>query len=413
MRQKVNVKFAFHNVGQGLFYTGKIKGFNFIYDCGAKNKKGIKKAIETYKNTELYGNSIDLLIISHFHDDHVNGLEALFKNTNVDTVVIPYFDPIERLILALRRIRLDTWYYYFLADPVSYLFEKKVGRVIIIGGTEGEVSSSPGDILPPEEGEAINRVEKIDITKMPEDQGLEKTLRKNEDHWEKFIDKNKLLIKNHNGFIKILGIWIFRFFNYKLKEKKLKLFNNCLIRNRIDFENMESIRKSIKDVKTRRILKKCYNHLNKNLNHTSLVAYHGPVGKYKAAHYILKSFRDFCWICHLIEPRFWFFRSNNLGQFLMGDLDLNYKYQELMRHYHNYLNTISLSQIPHHGARRNWRKGMLYKTKNCHLWVSSSGFSSPYLHPHISVVSDILNEGRCFAWSNEFSKITIKGEVKW
>jgi len=39
-----NAIFTFHNVGQGLFYSGKIENFNFIYDCGSENTTWLKKS---------------------------------------------------------------------------------------------------------------------------------------------------------------------------------------------------------------------------------------------------------------------------------------------------------------------------------------------------------------------------------
>ncbi|MGL5313402.1 MAG: MBL fold metallo-hydrolase, partial [Peptostreptococcaceae bacterium] len=43
------------------------EGFHFIFDCGSKNQKNLNDLIEkNYKDIT----EIDLLVISHFHEDH-------------------------------------------------------------------------------------------------------------------------------------------------------------------------------------------------------------------------------------------------------------------------------------------------------------------------------------------------------
>ena len=91
-------RFKFHSVGQGLFYTGCIIDecidFNFVYDCGGK-KQYIDHEVDTY--VENLGNKeLDLVVLSHLHADHINGVRELLKpNENSQTpkrtrVVMPY-----------------------------------------------------------------------------------------------------------------------------------------------------------------------------------------------------------------------------------------------------------------------------------------------------------------------------------
>ena len=79
--------FTFHGIGQGLFYSGSIAngGFNFVYDCGSESPAMLR-------TITLPCADLDFVAISHFHDDHVNGLPALFRNHRVEKVFLPYFD---------------------------------------------------------------------------------------------------------------------------------------------------------------------------------------------------------------------------------------------------------------------------------------------------------------------------------
>ncbi len=85
---------TFHAVGQGAFYSEELRHddgerlFRMVYDCGSstlKDKKMQIKATADLRNDT----DVDLLIVSHFHQDHINGIPAL----NPKRVLIPYLSP--------------------------------------------------------------------------------------------------------------------------------------------------------------------------------------------------------------------------------------------------------------------------------------------------------------------------------
>lgn len=80
-------------VGQGAFYVEEFAdGFTLVYDCGSYgNISLINDAIEKSKIRK-----IDLLVISHFHEDHINGLAYLFKNFTVKKMLMPYLELAEQ-----------------------------------------------------------------------------------------------------------------------------------------------------------------------------------------------------------------------------------------------------------------------------------------------------------------------------
>ena len=79
---------TFHAIGQGAFYTEKFEnGFTIVYDCGGQNKKFIVNKIqEVFQKNE----KIDILFISHFHNDHINGVDFLLEYCDVKKVVLPF-----------------------------------------------------------------------------------------------------------------------------------------------------------------------------------------------------------------------------------------------------------------------------------------------------------------------------------
>lgn len=83
-------------VGQGGFYTEIFKSddpdekdFCVVYDCGSftgfEPKRTIPWAIPD-------GQDIDILFISHFDNDHINGIKELSKRRKIKTIIMPLLE---------------------------------------------------------------------------------------------------------------------------------------------------------------------------------------------------------------------------------------------------------------------------------------------------------------------------------
>ncbi|MEE0026462.1 MAG: MBL fold metallo-hydrolase, partial [Atopobiaceae bacterium] len=127
----INGSFRFHPVGQGLFYTGLLSrvgggSFSFVYDCGTmSDQQFLRREIDDFKlllpHASRRTRRLDLLVVSHMHDDHVSGLEYLLENLEVDTVVIPCTDQVTSLLARLESSGDDDFLRLFYADPVDWL----------------------------------------------------------------------------------------------------------------------------------------------------------------------------------------------------------------------------------------------------------------------------------------------------
>lgn len=101
-----------HSVGHGGFHTGAMgRGsarLRWVYDCGASRTEGQQRLSEEIGI--LAGEPgdakrrIDLLFISHFDRDHISGIVQLMSALEVDTVVIPYLDDLQRAIILAGEI---------------------------------------------------------------------------------------------------------------------------------------------------------------------------------------------------------------------------------------------------------------------------------------------------------------------
>lgn len=170
---------TFHGIGQGLFHSGVVqkgKGskdltgnvFRFVYDCGSlsgsdnvtsessgKAKGKAKTYSKDWFSDYVAGyssgiNKLDLLVLSHLHQDHVNGVINLPRS--IGTLVMPYLTITDRLLqLAGDEADLTLETIEFYLDPIAYLNsrDRQIGQIIFIKGSEGpERPSAEGTIFP-------------------------------------------------------------------------------------------------------------------------------------------------------------------------------------------------------------------------------------------------------------------------
>jgi hypothetical protein len=143
-------------VGHGGFHTGAFcfpdlhhPYLHWVYDCGSwhKARAALQKRIkELVKRVRCTKRSLDLLFVSHFDVDHVNGLHTLLDQLPVDTVVIPYLEPADAFVTVTAAVeRQDAtpandpdWRKWLLElhqivfDPQSWFGNRGVRRVIRI-----------------------------------------------------------------------------------------------------------------------------------------------------------------------------------------------------------------------------------------------------------------------------------------
>lgn len=90
--------------GQGFFHSGWIRAEEprgpevvHVFDCGAHWAfcAALDREIDQFRERHDH---IDLLFISHFHLDHVSGLEGLLAGRPARRIVAPLLEPEERLL---------------------------------------------------------------------------------------------------------------------------------------------------------------------------------------------------------------------------------------------------------------------------------------------------------------------------
>jgi hypothetical protein len=152
----------FHAVGHGTFFTGLIVGthdepFRWLYDCGSKSTNRIRDGIERLPSESLWqrGTTIDLMIVSHFDNDHVNGLEQFLESYRAKWLVLPYVGLKQRLAHAASLGDEEVSSAAtagFAIDSLGWLaargLSERVDGVLLVQGGEGDGALDGGDPLP-------------------------------------------------------------------------------------------------------------------------------------------------------------------------------------------------------------------------------------------------------------------------
>lgn len=405
---QVTGNFEFRSVGQGLFYSGILnKGcdiFSFVYDCGSDTKGDfLKNEIVELENIvhrmgQVGKAKIDLLVISHFHDDHINGLECLFDKFNVDTVIMPYTTLASRLLALMEseyeNINIDVNFYI---KPDIWLKEKGVQNVIFIVA-EGDEYINDEDIINNEGyGERGSyEIGRLNVT------DRSKVLGYKDDNSRRIATYLKTNVEIElNNFA-----WVFKFENLCFNKKKIEAFIqavNDVTGNIIDIFNNKNLIKELKKISEQKFVDQ--------INRTSLAMLHKPIVRMnsikingKKREYPCMYSKD-CKYNSVCNPKIWYkidkceWCYGYTGIFhasiarlvlpfqnmtvLTGDLTLNKT--EKLKILENINDKIVVLQYPHHGSRNNNIEYFL--NLNPYLNVISYGVGNKHKHPHNEVTT--------------------------
>lgn len=159
----------FHPVGQGLFSSGYIESsggapFLWVYDCGTtSSKRLLEDSLDQLKNHRpgraAVTGQIQLVAISHFDSDHVNGLVSLLGLFTIDILLLPYVPLWKRLVLAADEgIGAGDALFGFFVDPAAFLLSgdggHRIRRILFVPASDpDEPPAPPEGGGPPDEGE--------------------------------------------------------------------------------------------------------------------------------------------------------------------------------------------------------------------------------------------------------------------
>lgn len=366
---------TFHPVGQGGFYSEKFYEnnnmvFSVIYDCGSFSLDTLKNEIDTtFKNSNY---KINILFISHFHQDHINGVKYLIKECKVDYIFIPEIDEDEKILIlssySIENREENSFIYKFLIDSQQAIKElNKYTKVIF-----------------------IKPLSKKNLKEKNLEFNNQNIIFPNLEKEKIFINSDTKLIFKYND----KPIWKYIFNNFK--DNKLSAKIN-------EFKKKYSINLPLNSEIYNTFIKKDeYKKLFINKNIYSLILYSAPIDKNS---YFNKS------TIHYDMYEIFFSEKEYLhktGCLYTGDFNLNNTFNFIEDILHK--NKISLFQIPHHGSKNSWNNKHKKYLKNKFLFISA-GKKNIYSHPNKEVLIDILSTYCCYLrviCEDKESKIEMK-----
>ncbi|MCH6233982.1 MBL fold metallo-hydrolase [Cognataquiflexum rubidum] len=335
---------TFHPIGQGAFYSERhyIRGteFTIVYDCGSTTLQG-KKFERKIKSTFPKDHSIDVLFISHFHADHINGIEILAKHCNIKKVVLPLIDNTAKTLLKVANLIENNFLDTRLIDDPDEFFGKDIPII--------RIETNNFD----QESVEINTNISINISEV----------------------KNSENFPSGTVFKSFLNNdWLFIPFNYEHQVRE-KQFEKAIKNEGLSLVEIDSINKIIKN---KSIIIKAYKDVDGDLNKNSMILFSGK--KMSDRIHCFDHNTHFYFIRHLD------FQS---GCLYLGDIDLNEPniVKDINSKLKQFLPFIGTLQVPHHGSIHNFVGSILQKDVCA---VISFGTTNTYGHPSDRVLGEII-----------------------
>ena len=365
----MEVSRVIHPIGQGAFYTESIKTnghiYNVIYDCGSGNYKNtpkrLKQDITSFYNPD---DVIDLLFISHFDNDHINGISELKKRTSkIRNIVVPLIED------------KDLWYYQ-IENPNFEIFYSSLS----------EVADSVYKVKPYNEDDEENYIQINDVAPI--------IIAENE-------RVNRIVNCTTRFALSPQMDWCYITFNYdkhiRLTKLQQELANKGLTADILK-QGWDIMKQHLKEIK--QAYKKV---VTDGANNSSLIVYSGGMyNDYNCRRYRIRQPNCSCYC------RFDFIESE--GCLYLGDTDLNQPnlLDKLTNRLSYVLNRISTIQLPHHGAHKNFNPAIMSFNANWPEFFVSFGNTNSYGHPSMKVVTTVLQHRNLFAITENRNSVYIQ-----
>ena len=395
----------FEPVGHGSFIRGRVATdnwngeFHWVYDCGSRRPSQLRGLVEDYYGSRR--EPIDLLCLSHFDADHVNGLELLLRRSPVKTLVLPYVGLAERLYLATQIQEQDgamaAQQAAMTASPLRYLsarFSDRIDRIILIKGAAGwpepEAAQSAA-LPPPTPTDSPLHIDGLSTDGMLQPHGEE----------EGYLASdlglaNKLAIASHFQPWRVGNAFEFVFYNSALPGWRTPRSGASLTKVAAEVDGvlrnyeMCSLRTPKRgwEHALRELYDQHFGSSAERRNAISLCAYAAPTGSRHT--HVWEAKRNASSVGRVtLEPS----ALHGDGVLLTGDIALFRRELEALKEHLGEARwrRIRAMQVPHHGSRRSWQPGNSAVCQHKYSVICAPQPVPDTSHPHQDVLDDLPN----------------------
>lgn len=308
---------------------------------------------------------IDILFISHFDADHINGISTLKKYYNIKRVIMPLIHVPDKILLkiyyaATCNNKSELKHSLKIIDDPKEFFDSEHTKITFVTPIENAKNN--------ELGQEVNSNE------------LSETIYS---HTPITYQRDNLT-------------WTYIPLHYK-KDERIKAFRKALQDQKISIDNRnDDLFEDTKLIK--KIRKEAYKKLKGGTNGNSLMLYSGTNTKsHSFIYYSSAPFPDY--YEHFIHHCF----VEKSGCIYLGDMDLNYVdvLSDIKSSLARYNNTIGLIQVPHHGAKESYNVNLLNYFPDNRYYALSYGIRNRYGHPSHMVICSIISNFKYLFLVNE------------
>lgn len=400
---------TFYPVGQGAFYseTHKLgdRTFTMVYDCGSSTLKK-NEMVKIIENAFEENSIIDVLFISHFHADHVNGIELLAKRCKIKLVIMPLITNEEMVLVNAINLSVYGFDSTRIFERPEDFFGKRTSFIGILQ-TDDEDLDKHESVSLSEFNEANKKTRRHSEETDSKGDGANIKVEKLD---EKITERkpsgthfyiSDAVVQEHYKNGELSDCWRFIPFNYRADER-MKKFKDELLKRGLPIKEVvkrylsgdyKDVKEALEDMgKVYKDVKEVYKDVCGGLNESSMILYSGKekedaiyMDKPSCSHYVLET-EDGNFLISFSRIR------SQSGCLYMGDINLNRDsiVADIIGKLGQHLNFVGTLQVPHHGSEHNFSADILLP--NMFYAVFSYGKNNSYKHPSVEVLRQVLDK---------------------
>lgn len=378
----MKVQRIIHPVGQGAFYSEQLisdsgKKFTVVYDCGCGMKDQIPQEVESIIEEWLKDiDQIDILFLSHFHNDHINGFDLLRNKAKV--VVLPYIS--NTIKNAMNQVKASINSLKASINSSNYVDNIDIQNIVNFNIIDPSLYPNVKfvNVVSPKDNITENDLFiPYDQNITPNDFGNTNSHFINLLNDESSNTDTNIFNIHSEDIIKVFD-WYFLPFTHENYSYDNDL-SNAINELNTYIKGIDVITNAhIKEIKN------LYKAIDKNLNNTSMLMFSSPMSLDK---------------CNGSKE------SNSPSCLYTGDIKLaDNKINQLISTRLGKYN-IGTLQVPHHGSSYSWRRfntqTSVSNTTSHTVYFCSHGLHNFYNHPHKAVLYDFINSSHLLYGINE------------